>query len=115
MSCRFTEATHRTTRWLDRCIAAHSRPSEQNLFAIVQGGLDPELRDISLKVVIPSSRDKLTGTLHRAGLNSGRSNAEFLWGIVCESKELGLSERMSGRIPMTTACNVESRSTLRWP
>ena len=46
---RFEEATHRTTRWLDRCIAAHSRPAEQNLFAIVQGGLDPRLRDISLE------------------------------------------------------------------
>ena len=33
---RFEEATHRTTRWIDRCIAAHSRPQEQNLFAIVQ-------------------------------------------------------------------------------
>lgn len=39
-TARFEEATHRTTRWLDRCIAAHGRPTEQNLFAIVQvGGL----------------------------------------------------------------------------
>lgn len=48
--CRFKEATHRTTRWIDRCIAAHARPQEQNLFGIVQGGLDRELRDISIKV-----------------------------------------------------------------
>ena len=34
----------RTVRWLDRCIAAHKRPSEQNLFPIVQGGLDADLR-----------------------------------------------------------------------
>jgi queuine tRNA-ribosyltransferase catalytic subunit len=47
---RFEEATHRTTRWLDRCLAAHGRPGEQSLFAIVQGGTDPRLRDISLKV-----------------------------------------------------------------
>lgn len=47
---RFLEATHRTTRWLDRCIAAHSRPTEQNLFAIIQGGIDPVLREISLEV-----------------------------------------------------------------
>lgn len=33
---RVAEATDRTTRWLDRCIGAHSRPHEQNLFAIVQ-------------------------------------------------------------------------------
>ena len=45
----FEEATHRTTRWLDRCISAHGRPHEQNLFGIVQGGLDPELRRISIQ------------------------------------------------------------------
>ena len=45
---RFEEACHRTTRWIDRCIAAHARPTEQNLFAIVQGGLDPRLREVSL-------------------------------------------------------------------
>lgn len=33
---RFREATLRTTRWIDRCIEAHARPREQNLFAIVQ-------------------------------------------------------------------------------
>ena len=26
---RVKEATHRSIRWLDRCIKAHSRPSEQ--------------------------------------------------------------------------------------
>jgi len=28
----------------NRSIAAHKRPNEQNLFAIIQGGLDFELR-----------------------------------------------------------------------
>lgn len=37
---RFKEATGRSVRWLDRCIAAHKRPKEQNLFGIIQGGLD---------------------------------------------------------------------------
>lgn len=37
---RFKEATARSVRWLDRCIASHTRPTEQNLFAIIQGGLD---------------------------------------------------------------------------
>lgn len=37
---RFKEATERSVRWLDRCIVAHKRPLEQNLFAIIQGGLD---------------------------------------------------------------------------
>ena len=49
---RFEEATHRTTRWIDRCIAAHSRPNEQSLFPIVQGGLDPGLREVSMKGLI---------------------------------------------------------------
>ena len=31
-------------RWLDRCIASHKRPEDQNLFAIVQGGLSEDLR-----------------------------------------------------------------------
>ncbi|CAM9423748.1 unnamed protein product, partial [Discosporangium mesarthrocarpum] len=38
--CRFEEATLRSIRWLDRCVAAHEKPGCQNLFGIVQGGLD---------------------------------------------------------------------------
>ncbi len=37
-----------TFRWLDRCIATHKasgKVADQNLFAIVQGGLDHDLRD----------------------------------------------------------------------
>ena len=34
----------RSIRWLDRCIKANKRPTEQKLFAIVQGGLNPDLR-----------------------------------------------------------------------
>lgn len=37
-------AFFRTLRWLDRCLKANKRPTEQCLFPIVQGGLDPELR-----------------------------------------------------------------------
>merc|ERR1712232_1502822 len=52
---RIIEATHRTHRWIDRCISAHKRPDEQNLFGIVQGHLDCSpggLRDLSLKELI---------------------------------------------------------------
>jgi tRNA-guanine family transglycosylase len=41
---RVEEAMWRSIRWLDRCIVAHKKPETQNLFAILQGGLDPELR-----------------------------------------------------------------------
>lgn len=38
------DACERTLRWIDRCISAHQRKHDQNLFGIVQGGLDLELR-----------------------------------------------------------------------
>lgn len=37
------DATNRTYRWLERCMAAHQRP-DQALFGIVQGGVYPDLR-----------------------------------------------------------------------
>lgn len=41
---RMREAMLRSVRWLDRCIAAHAKPDTQNLFCIIQGGLDLEMR-----------------------------------------------------------------------
>lgn len=41
---RMREAKERSIRWLDRCIAAHRNPQTQNLFCIIQGGLDLEMR-----------------------------------------------------------------------
>lgn len=52
---RFEEACHRTLRWLDRCIAANANPTTQNLFGIVQGGLDTSpggLREVNLAGMI---------------------------------------------------------------
>ncbi len=40
------EAMHRSTRWAERCLKA-SKVAEQAKFAIVQGGLDAELRRVS--------------------------------------------------------------------
>ena len=37
------DATERTHRWADRCLAAHGRP-DQALFGIIQGGLEADLR-----------------------------------------------------------------------
>lgn len=39
----------RSVRWLDRCIAAHKHQDKQNLFAIIQGGLNADLRTTCLK------------------------------------------------------------------
>ena len=41
---RMREAMLRSVRWLDRCIAAHKNPDRQNLFCIIQGGLDLDMR-----------------------------------------------------------------------
>lgn len=46
---RVKEATDRTSRWLDRCLSAHERPDDQNIFPIVQGLLNADLRQKSAK------------------------------------------------------------------
>ena len=38
------DACERSLRWIDRCIKAHKRKDEQNLYGIVQGGINVELR-----------------------------------------------------------------------
>ncbi|KAL9128206.1 MAG: hypothetical protein Q9217_003079 [Psora testacea] len=44
-NARMKEAMERSIRWLDRCIAAHKKPETQNLFCIIQGGLNLEMRE----------------------------------------------------------------------
>ena len=44
------DATARTHRWAERSLAAHKR-TDQALFGIVQGGLDPDLRAESTRVI----------------------------------------------------------------
>ena len=44
------DATARTHRWAERSLAAHDR-SDQALFGIVQGGLEPDLRAESVRVI----------------------------------------------------------------
>jgi queuine tRNA-ribosyltransferase catalytic subunit len=83
---RFKEATARSVRWLDRCIAAHKRPHEQNLFGIIQGGLDISeggLRDICLEAMI--ARD-LPGYAI-GGLAGGEDKGSF-WRVVAHVPSL---------------------------
>lgn len=44
------DATARTHRWAERCLAAHRRP-DQALFGIIQGGLEPDLRAESTRTL----------------------------------------------------------------
>lgn len=77
---RFQEAMERSIRWLDRCITAHSKPDKQNLFAIIQGGLDVSpggMREQCLEAMI--ARD-LPG--YAIGGLAGGEDKESFWNVV---------------------------------
>ncbi len=46
------QSMERTTRWAERCKEAHSRPEEQGLFGIIQGGFYEDLRKKSAEDLI---------------------------------------------------------------
>lgn len=63
MGPRVEEAMQRSIRWLDRCIAHHQASGHdrvQNLFAIVQGGLNEDLRNQCLDEMI-QRKDQVAG------------------------------------------------------
>ena len=43
------KSMERTTRWAERCKAAHARPDDQALFGIIQGGFYKDLREKSAR------------------------------------------------------------------
>lgn len=68
----------RSIRWLDRCIEQHERSGRkdrQNLFAIVQGGLDPTLRDKCLDAMV-ERKDHVAG-FAIGGLSGGEEKGMF--------------------------------------
>ena len=70
---RIEEAMYRSIRWLDRCIAAHKKPDSQNLFCIIQGGLDLNLREICCREMV--TRD--TPGIAIGGLSGGEAKEEY--------------------------------------
>lgn len=70
---RMKEAMERSVRWLDRCIAAHQNPDSQNLFCIIQGGLDLGMRKICCEEMV--KRD--TPGIAIGGLSGGEAKVEF--------------------------------------
>ena len=46
------QSLHRTTRWAKRCIDANKNKDEQGIFAIVQGGIFEDLREVSLSELL---------------------------------------------------------------
>lgn len=79
---RFRLATHRTLRWLDRCFAVHTNPDKQNLFAIVQGGLDTTLGGLREQCLAGfQRRDRQIPGYAIGGLAGGESKDDF-WRVV---------------------------------
>ncbi len=74
---RVEEAMWRSIRWLDRCVSAQKRPDDQNLFAIVQGGLNVELRKQCAEEMV--KRD--TPGYAIGGLSGGEAKDDF-WKMV---------------------------------
>lgn len=70
---RIEEATQRSIRWLDRCIAAHANPTTQNLFCIIQGGLSIPLRQQCTRAML--ERD--TPGIAIGGLSGGEAKSEY--------------------------------------
>ena len=70
---RMKEAMERSIRWLDRCILAHKKPETQNLFCIIQGGLDLGLREICCREMV--KRD--TPGIAIGGLSGGEAKDAF--------------------------------------
>jgi tRNA-guanine family transglycosylase len=70
---RVTEAMNRSIRWLDRCITAHKYPEKQNLFCIIQGGLDLNLRRECCKEMV--ARD--TPGIAIGGLSGGEAKEMY--------------------------------------
>ncbi|KAH6677917.1 queuine tRNA-ribosyltransferase [Plectosphaerella plurivora] len=70
---RMREAMERSVRWLDRCIEAHANPDRQNLFCIIQGGLDVEMRRECCRQML--ERD--TPGIAIGGLSGGEAKADY--------------------------------------
>ncbi|XP_065646597.1 queuine tRNA-ribosyltransferase catalytic subunit 1 isoform X2 [Hydra vulgaris] len=74
---RVKEAMHRSIRWLDRCIMANQRKQYQNLFPIIQGGLDLQLRTECIKEMVKRNMPGYA----IGGLSGGEEKEEF-WKVV---------------------------------
>jgi tRNA-guanine family transglycosylase len=70
---RMKEAMERSIRWLDRCIVAHKNPNGQNLFCIIQGGLDLEMRRVCCEEMVKRN----TPGIAIGGLSGGEAKDSY--------------------------------------
>lgn len=82
-AARMQAAMERSVRWLDRCLAAHRIPERQNLFCIIQGGLDVDMRRTCTRAML--ARD--TPGIAIGGLSGGEAKADYC-GVVAAVTEL---------------------------
>ncbi|CAK9290331.1 unnamed protein product [Gordionus sp. m RMFG-2023] len=80
---RVEEAMGRSIRWLDRCLKSHENVNYQNLFAIIQGGLDENLREICCKEMVARN---VPG--YAIGGLSGGEEKDHFWRIVDKCTDL---------------------------
>uniref|UniRef100_A0A8D8RSH6 Queuine tRNA-ribosyltransferase catalytic subunit 1 n=1 Tax=Cacopsylla melanoneura TaxID=428564 RepID=A0A8D8RSH6_9HEMI len=81
---RVAEAKDRTVRWLDRCLAAHENPSTQNIFPIVQGGLDENLR----KDCAQQLTERDVNGFAVGGLSGGEAKEDFWYNVLISVNNL---------------------------
>lgn len=70
---RMKKAMERSIRWLDRCIVAHKNPNRQNLFCIIQGGLDLEMRRVCCEEMVKRN----TPGIAIGGLSGGEDKDSY--------------------------------------
>lgn len=80
---RVRQALDRTIRWLDRCIVANKRSNEQNLFPIIQGGLDLEMRSKCVKQMLERNMNG-----YAIGGLSGGEDKDSFWRVVKHCTDL---------------------------
>ena len=80
---RLEEAMHRSIRWLDRCIQAHKHPSTQNLFPIIQGGLN-----LSWRAYCIQEMTKRNAPGYAIGGLSGGEEKDKFWRVVSHCTDL---------------------------
>lgn len=84
---RMLEAMERSIRWLDRCIAAHAKPASQNLFCIIQGGLDLPMRQRCCDEMVQRN----TPGIAIGGLSGGEDKSSYCKVLVQFSASFNLS------------------------
>ena len=84
---RFEEALHRSIRWYDRCRKAHEQNNRhhlQNLFPIIQGGLNVDYRRISVREIV--ARDPPGIAI--GGLSGGEEKLSFIEMVAISTENL---------------------------